>query len=108
MVEVILTPFARDDAESLFLYHYSFSPDVAKTLRQEIIMAARRLRFFPEMGPLEPNLEHLGRNYRYVLVQHRYKLIYLYENEVCSILMIWDCKKNPRLLLSGGRFSSSV
>ena len=104
MVEVILTSFARDDAENLFLYHFSFSPNVAQTLRKEIIMAAHRLRFFPEMGPLEPSLEHLERNYRYVLVQHRYKLIYLYESEVCSILMIWDCKKNPKLLLYSDRF----
>ena len=56
------------------------------------------------MGPLEPSLEHLERNYRYVLVQHRYKMIYLFENEVCSILMIWDCKKNPKLLLNSDRF----
>ena len=99
MVKVILTPFARDDAKSLFFYHYSFSQSAAQTLR---------LMLFPEMGPLEPSLEHLGRNFRYVLVQRRYKLIYLYENEVCSLLMIWDCKKNPRLLLSDDRFNSIV
>jgi plasmid stabilization system protein ParE len=84
MVKVILTPFARDDAKSLFFYHYSFSQSAAQTLREEIIIAARRLLLFPEMGPLEPSLEHLGRNFRYVLVQRRYKLIYLYENENLS------------------------
>ena len=104
MVKVILTPFARDDAKSLFFYHYSFSQSAAQTLREEIIIAARRLMLFPEMGPLEPSLEQLGRNFRYVLVQRRYKLIYLYENEVCSLLMIWDCKKNPKLLLYSDRF----
>ena len=67
MVEVILTPSARDDAESLFLYHYSFSPNVARTLRKEIIMTAHRLRLYPETGleterpPTHPGVDEFRR-----------------------------------------------
>ena len=58
------------------------------------------------MGPSEPMLKHLKRNYRYVLVLSRYKLVYLYENNVCSILMVWDCKRNPKDLKKSERFKS--
>lgn len=60
----------------------------------------------PEMGPKEPLLEQYNRNYRYVLVQRRYKLIYLYENETCSVLMVWDCRQNPQALENSDRFES--
>ena len=60
----------------------------------------------PEIGPKEPLLEQYDKNYRYVLVQHRYKLIYLYENETCSILMVWDCRQNPNTLKDSERFES--
>ena len=60
----------------------------------------------PEMGPKEPELEYLKRNYRYVLVLRTYKLIYLYENDVCSILMVWDCRQNPKRMKDSERFES--
>ena len=106
MVKVILTPTATEDAESIFRYLDAFSHRAAQTLKNEIVAAARRLKQMPEMGPKEPNLEHLERNYRYVLVLRRYKLIYLYEKEVCSILMVWDCRQNPKLLKDSDRFES--
>ena len=58
----------------------------------------------PEMGPREPLLEKYDRNYRYVIVQRRYKLIYLYENQTCFILMVWDCRRNPKQLEGSARF----
>ncbi len=104
MVPLIWTEPARNDLESIFGYFNAISTKVAIHYSEEFIKAGDRLKIFPEMGPLEPSLEHLERNYRYVLVQHRYKMIYLFENEVCSILIIWDCKKNPKLLLYSDRF----
>lgn len=95
MAEVILTPSALNDAKSIYQYYDLYSHQAAEKLMEEIFAAARRLEQFPEMGPKEPTLEQLERNYRYVLVMRRYKLIYLLENGVCSILMIWDCKAAP-------------
>ena len=107
MVKVIVTPSAIKDAKEIFSYYESLSShSFAKKLLKEFIAYARRLELMPEMGPKEPLLEHLNRNYRYVLVQRRYKLIYLYENETCSILMVWDCRQNPKQLQSSDRFES--
>lgn len=106
MVKVIWTPSAIEDAESIYRYYDSLSHSAAKKLMKEMLDATRRLKQMPEMGPKEPNLEQLNRNYRYVLVLRRYKLVYLYENNVCSILMVWDCRQNPILLKQSERFSS--
>ena len=105
MVKVVLTPLAIEDAERLFRFLDDFSHHAAQTLKKEIVAAAKRLKKMPEMGPKEPVLEEFNRNYRYVLVLRRYKIIYLFENEVCSILMVWDCRQNPKALKDSDRFN---
>ena len=100
------TELARQDLEEVFQYYDILSHKVAISYSEELLKAADRLKQMPEMGPKEPNLEHLERNYRYVLVLRRYKLIYLYEKEVCSILMVWDCRQNPKLMKDSDRFES--
>ena len=107
MVKVIVTPAAIRDAKDIFGYYEDCSSrNYSKSLLKEFIAYARRLEQMPEMGPREPMLKHLKRNYRYVLVLSRYKLVYLYENNVCSILMVWDCKRNPKDLKKSERFKS--
>lgn len=100
------TEQARQDLEEIFQYYDTLSHKVAILYSEELLKAGDRLRRMPEMGPKEPELEHLKRNYRYVLVLRTYKLIYLYENEVCSILMVWDCRQNPKLMRDSDRFES--
>lgn len=107
MVKVIVTPSATKDAKEIFSYYESRSShSFAKKLLKEFIAYARRLESMPEMGPKEPLLRRYHRNYRYVLVQRRYKLIYLFEKETCSILMVWDCLQNPNALRNSDKFDS--
>lgn len=98
------TESARQDLEEIFQYYGSLSHKVAMSYMEELLKAGDRLEQMPEMGPKEPELEHLNRNYRFVLVLRTYKLIYLFENEVCSILMVWDCRQNPKALKDSDRF----
>ena len=106
MAQLNWTEPARDDLEEIIRYYGNFSHKTALYYSEEILNAGDRLMLMPEMGPKEPLLEQYNRNYRYVLVQHRYKLIYLYENETCSILMVWDCRQNPSQLKDSERFES--
>jgi plasmid stabilization system protein ParE len=106
MVKVIVTPSTIGDAKNIFSYYEAnFSHSFSKKLLKEFVAYVRRLEQMPEMGPKESLLEHLNRNYRYVLVQRRYKLVYLYEHQTCFILMIWDCRQDPKLLENSERFS---
>lgn len=106
MVKVVWTSLARQDAESIFRYYNTLSHAFAESLMRELLDTSKRLQPMPEMGPKEPLLEQYHRNYRYVLVHHRYKLIYLFENQICSILMVWDCRQDPKLLEQNDRFVS--
>lgn len=104
MVQVTWTDQARHDLEEIFRYYNTLSHEVAINYAEEIINAGNRLEMIPEMGPKEPLLDHLNRNYRYVLVLRRYKLVYLYDNNTCFILMVWDCRRNPKNLKNSKRF----
>ena len=107
MVKVIVTPSAIGDAKEIFGYYESCAfHRFAKKLLKEFIAYARRLEQMPEVGPKEPLLEQYDKNYRYVLIKRRYKLIYLYEKETCTILMVWDCRQNPKQLKNSDRFES--
>lgn len=108
MVQLIWTEQAQLDLNEIFRYYDTFSRKIAISYLEVIIKAGDLLEFFPEIGPKEPVLNHLGRNYRYLLVLRQYKLIYLFEDNVCSILMVWDCKKDPELLDNSDRFWSAV
>ena len=104
---MIVTPSAIRDAKEIFGYYESCSSyGFARKLLKEFIAYARRLEQMPEIGPKETLLKRYDKNYRYVLVKRRYKLIYLYEKETCSILMVWDCRQNPQLLKNSDRFES--
>ena len=106
MAQLNWTEPARRDMEEIVRYYESLSHKTALYYSEEFLNAGDRLMMMPEMGPMEPLLERYHRNYRYILVQRRYKLIYLYENNVCSILMIWDCRQNPNSLKNSDRFES--
>ena len=109
MVKVMVTPSAIADAKGIFSYYEAcFSHGFAQKLLKEFIAYARRLEPMPEMGAKEMMLAHLKQNYRYVLVFRRYKLIYLFEDNVCSILMVWDCKRNSKDLKNSSRFDSQI
>jgi plasmid stabilization system protein ParE len=103
MVQVIWTPLAQDDVTKLFHYYEQYSNRFARWFVEEVFQRANMLEMMPEMGSLELLCAHLNRNYRYLLVYRRYKIIYLYEDGICYILMLWDCKNNPELLRNSER-----
>lgn len=107
MVQLIWTELALQDIDDIFRFNCTLSIKKAIAYSEEFIKAGDRLMLMPEMGPREPLLKQYDRNYRYVIVQRRYKLIYLFENQICSILMVWDCRRNPKQLEGSERFESS-
>jgi len=98
MAQIIWTEPARSDIESIFHYYETISSLLADTIIDEIFNSVEYIKKMPEIGAKEPLFSHLRRNYRYLVVRKRYKLMYLYEGDKCYVLMIWDCKNNPKLL----------
>ena len=106
MARLNWSELARRDLEEIIRYYENLSHKTALFYSEELLNAGDRLMLMPAMGPKEPLLEQYKRNYRYVVVLRHYKLIYLYENDVCSILMVWDCRQNPSQLKDSERFES--
>lgn len=104
MGQIVWTELARSDIESIFHYYETISSLLAETIVDEIFESVDYLKKMPEIGAKEPLFSDLDRNYRYLVVLRRYKLIYLYENNICYILMVWDCRNNPELLRKRERF----
>lgn len=79
-------------------YRENASAEVAARILLEIQNAPEILVSFPETGAKEEGFSHLSSNLRYLVVRRHYKIIYLYENNKCSILAIWDVRQNPEQL----------
>ena len=88
---------ARAEAQVYQIYEFlaSKSKQAARKTALELFEATKNLDKFPRIGAIELDLTTEKHEYRYILVDHRYKIIYLYENNYCDILMVWDCKRNP-------------
>ena len=49
----------------------------------------------PRMGQIEPELENLEGEYRYVMVNKVFKVIYRIENsELAFVVAVWNCRQS--------------
>lgn len=73
---------------------------VAKQFQEKVIKAERRLSMNPEMGPPEPLLANRLFEYRGIIIQKNFKLIYRIDKEKDFILIldVWDTRREPKTL----------
>lgn len=79
-------------------YRENASDEVAARILLDLQNAPDILVNFPEAGSEEKGFLDVSSNLRYLVVRKNYKIIYLYENNICSILAIWDVRQNPEQL----------
>ena len=85
LADVILT-----DSRSLF------GEKAFTKMKDAISLAIKRIEWSPRYGSLEPALADEEGEYRFVLLNKRFKMVYKIEDENhISILAIWDVKQNP-------------
>lgn len=92
---------AKEDLRQICYYyrHVKQSLLVASKIKEAMFAAARYLETFPDLGARELSLDHIdGACFRYLVVEHHYKMIYFYESGFCHIVAIWDCRNNPEEL----------
>ena len=100
MVQVNWTVEAQEDVFRIFQYWTQISYPYAQDLMEGIFASTDLLEENPQMGSRETLFDNLEYEYRFLVVHKRYKVIYLYQNNVCDILLVWDCYRNPQLLKS--------
>ncbi|MCQ2340086.1 MAG: type II toxin-antitoxin system RelE/ParE family toxin [Paludibacteraceae bacterium] len=79
-------------------YRENASAEVAARILLDLQNAPDILSLYPEIGSKEESFSELSSNLRYLVVRKHYKIIYLYENNICSILAIWDVRQDPEQL----------
>lgn len=91
-------PFAVNCIDRICLFLAEKSPSAADRLDNAFYEAVNILYTFPEAGPIEPTLEKEEEAYRYLVVEHHYKIIYYVKGDCIEIVAAWDCRRDPYFL----------
>jgi len=68
----------------------------AQEMRKEIRDTVKKLGRFPSLGSIEGNADQGNpHNYRSLVVNKNYKIIYQTDDEHVFITAIWDTRQNP-------------
>lgn len=95
-MKILWLEFAEEDLDSIYqFYADNNNKYFANRLYNQILDAADNLIHFPQMGPIEWDLSEKDEEYRSLLVQKYFKIIYFIEGEYIYIAAIWDCRQNP-------------
>lgn len=79
-------------------YREHASVAVAQSFKSTLISSVDKLYDFPLLGKRDTQFSTEDTQYYFLVVGWRkrsYKVYYLYENDICSILAVWDCSRNP-------------
>lgn len=79
--------------DNIYNYYRKKSPAAAIRLYNTLLESAEPLRVFPQGGPIEPLLKGYDSEFRYLVVEKHYKLIYTVTEELIEIHAVWDCRQ---------------
>jgi plasmid stabilization system protein ParE len=94
-MRVIWSDFASTSLYDIYKYYKEAAgKNVARRIKSRIFYAARHLNRHPESGQIEPNLNQLGENHRYI-VEGNYKIIYKKVIDGILITDVFDTRQDP-------------
>lgn len=85
------------------LYHFIainlHNKTAAGKLIDKLWKSAESLKKFPKLGLVEPALKKQTKEYRSLIVERHYKIIYTIKDEnTIEIITIWDCSRDSETL----------
>jgi len=97
-MNIIFSDLALEQLESIYNYLQTESNNAAVFIHNHILDEIERLKDFPQIAPIEPELIGYAHMYRSLVVEKNYKVIYYIENETIHISTLFDCRQNPQKL----------
>ena len=94
-LKLLFAPEALEDMEDIYHYYAQQNENYAVELYNQIIEEAEQLQDFPQMAQKESLLEEYKEEYRSLVIQNRYKLVYFVEDETVNVVAVFDCRQNP-------------
>ena len=102
-MQIVWTKEAQEDIENIYRFWASKNEPYSARLYNSLIDEAEVLRRFPEIGTIEGFLVHRPEQFRSLLANKYYKLIYTVGNDDVVIHAVWDCRRNPDTLTAETR-----
>lgn len=97
-MKIIWSDFATKKLKEIYIYHKdNVNKKVADKLKKSIFSSTKQLLNQPNSGQLEPTLQRLQQQHRY-LVCGNYKIIYKPVKEGILITDVFDTRQNPSKL----------
>lgn len=78
--------------DNIYRFYSEKSQTAAIRLYNRLLDSAEPLRIFPQAGPIEPLLKGYDCEFRSLVVEKHYKLIYTVTDEQIEIHAVWDCR----------------
>ncbi len=86
--------------EEIYDFYVQKSVQAATNIYNGIIDEADLLVTNPNMAAIEPLLVKYPEAYRSLVVSKgRFKVVYFLENDNICVTRVWDCRKNPAMLI---------
>jgi len=95
-MKIFFSDLVIEQLESIYTYLQTKSDNAAVIIHNIILDEIERLRTFPQIAPIEPELTEYTHTYRSLVVKKLYKIIYYIENDTVFISALFDCRQNPR------------
>lgn len=99
-LKVFWTDFAKSELKNIFDYHKEkVSVKIAEQITKQIVVTAKELKSFPEMGAVEELLKSRPENLRYI-ISTNYKVIYWINKHKkrIEIIDVFDTRRNPIII----------
>lgn len=97
-IVVFWTDSAIEELRRIYDYYCSkVGKTMADKITNSIVDITMLLKVTPQMGQKEELLSHLNKEIRY-LVDGNYKIVYWIDNNLVSILTVFDCRQDPEKL----------
>ena len=97
-MNIFFSDLVLEQLESIYNYLRIKSDDAAVIIHNHILDEIERLRDFPEIAPIEPELIGFAHTYRSLIVKKTYKIIYYIKDDTVFISALFDCRQNPQKL----------
>lgn len=79
--------------DNIYRFYSKKSQTAAIRLYNKLLDSAEPLRVFPQAGPIEPLLKEYDCEFRSLVAEKHYKLIYTVTDELIEIHAVWDCRQ---------------
>ncbi|MCD7931811.1 MAG: type II toxin-antitoxin system RelE/ParE family toxin [Tannerellaceae bacterium] len=98
-MKIIWTIEAVEDLDVIYNFYLTHSPTFVESVYDKIVNSAEQLLVFPEMAPKEQLLKDKPQSPRSLIVVRMFKIIYYIEEQTIYIANVWDCRRDPDLLI---------